>query len=185
MTAQSPPPPGTTPRKAGTRVLVTLVILALVSLWLFLACGEDWKKSLFTFEVAGTDYRVRVTGGHFGVECAKLERYKPNARYDNWQARSLDCAWPRLAGGDGWLGGGQAEEVSADDRTEGWIFYGIVPSAATEVVLTFPAGVTRRIPTKAGGDGSNRFYGHYQAGARAQLIGLVLHDAGGGELRVV
>lgn len=184
MTAQHPSKPDPRPRKIARRTLVALLILAVGSLWLLMACGEDWKRSLYTFDVAGEKYRVRVTGGHFGPECVKAEHYAPHTRYNNWSASAKDCAWVRVAGGDGWLAGGQAVEVRPDERTEGWIFFGIVPAAATEVVLTLDGAAPHRIPTKAGGDGENRFYAFVQSGAEADLIGLQLHDAQGGELRV-
>lgn len=183
MTVPSPTPPPSLTRSIARRTVGTLLVLLVVSGWLFTACGEDWKKSVYTFDSAENGrYRVRITGGTFGDECVKLERYSPHSRFTNWRERGRDCAWPRVAGGDGWLAGGKAEPVSGPD----WLFYGIVPAAATEVVITLADGVPHPVATREAGDGANRIYVHHQAGvgAEAEVVGLRLHDARGGELRV-
>jgi hypothetical protein len=49
----------------------------------------------------------------------------------------MDCAWPPVTGGDGWLAGGQAYQVLDSGLTSGvtpdWLFYGVVPDAAGAV----------------------------------------------------
>ena len=183
MTVPSPTPPPSLPRSIARRTAATLLVLLVLSGWLFMACGEDWKKSVYTFDFADDSrYRIRITGGTFGDECVRLERYARHTRSANWKERGRECAWPRVAGGDGWLAGGQAEQVSTAD----WLFYGIVPAAATEVVITLADGVPHPIATREAGGGANRIYAYHQAGLGddVEVVDLRLRDARGGELPV-
>jgi len=161
---------------------------------LALACGgaltyyaDDWKSSVFSFDLPGGDYRVRLTGSS-GSECARLERETNFDEFTRWQTAGKDCAWPSVAGGDGWLAGGQAVRVVADrgGTTEDWILFGIVPSVATEVVVTLADGKPRPAPVRAAGGGTHRIYALHLAnlGEQAEVVAIELHDARGGEVHV-
>jgi hypothetical protein len=185
MTAQPAAAPRT--RSRLRTALAALLVLLAVSGWLFMACGDDWKSSIYAFESgAADDYRVRLTGT-YGGECAKLERETTTDRYANWREAGRDCAWPRVAGGDGWLAGGNAEQLYSERRsrrTGDWIFFGIVPAAAAEVEITLATGPPHRIATRAGG--KHRIYAVLLPGlgASAEVTAVRLRDARGGELRV-
>lgn len=183
MTAQP-----TAPRKGVRRAVVGLAVLLALSGWLFMACGDQWKDSVVVFAFEGDDYRLRITGA-FGTECAKLERETPQDPYAYWREAGRDCTWPRVADGDGWLAGGQAEQVRSltrDGPAPDVILYGLVPAAVAEVEIILAGGATHRIPTQAAGDGANRVYARHLPGAgdRVEVVGLRLRDARGGELRV-
>jgi hypothetical protein len=177
------------PKRVARRAAAGLLVLLALSGWLFVACGDEWKSSVVTFEFdVGDDYRVRITGS-LGVECAKLERETLHDRYVNWREVGKDCAWPRVAGGDGWLAGGRAEQVHSErhsGRMPDWIFYGIVPAAAAEVEITLADGAPHRIATRKAGKGANRIYAYHLPGIgnRAEVVSLRLRDVQGGELRV-
>jgi hypothetical protein len=161
-------------------VMAIAVLGALLSMAVLSSCAPDRKSSLYRWTLSGGDYRMRLTGG-FGTECVVLEREHPRARYDSWPEQGKDCAWARVTGGDGWLGGGQQVPVG----TEGHLLFGIVPAAATEVVVTMTGYGTRRIPTKPAGDGQNRVYADFVPGdGGAQIAGLTLRTATGEALHV-
>lgn len=184
MTAQR-----ATRKRGARRAAAGLLVLLALSGWLFMACGDEWKSSVVTFEFdESDDYRLRITGA-FGVECAKLERETRYDPYVNWREAGRDCAWPRVADGDGWLAGGRAEQVHSERhsrRMPDWIFYGIVPAAAAEVEITLADGAAHRITTRKAGKGANRVYAHQLPGIgnQADVVSLRLRDARGGELRV-
>jgi hypothetical protein len=150
-------------------------------------CSADWKSSVFSFDLPGGDYRVRLTGSS-GSECARLERETNADEFTRWRTAGKDCAWPSVAGGDGWLAGGQAVRVVADrgPTTRDWILFGIVPSVATEVVLTLADGTPRPAPVRAAGNGSHRIYALHlpDVGEHAEVVAIDLHDAQGGEVHV-
>lgn len=177
------------PRRAVRRAVTGIVVLLMLSGWLYLMVGEQWRSSVVTFAFdESDDYRIRITGS-FGVECAKLEREEVGARYFKWPEAGLDCSWPRLPGGDGWLAGGQIERVHSDRhgrQTPDWIVYGLVPAAAVEVEITLSDRVSRRIATREVGEGANRLYAQHIPGLGdgVEVVGLRLRDAQGGELRV-
>ena len=177
------------PRRGRRRVLTAFLVLLALSGWLFLACGDQWKSSVATFEFDdGDDYRLRITGA-FGVECAKLDRETRLDPFVHWREAGKDCAWPRVGGGDGWLAGGRAEQVHSERlgrRLPDWIFYGLVPAATTEVEITLSGGAPHRIPTRPAGHGANRVYALTLPGLgdRADVVALRLLDGRGGELRV-
>ena len=185
---QPPAVPRSRLRVIARRTLATVVVVVTAcggGLW---KCSADWKDSAYTFGFEGGDYRIRVTGSS-GSECVRLEHEDRTSRSGPWVGAGKDCAWPRVAGGDGWLAGGQAERVydrRAGGLTSDWLFFGIVPAAATEIVLTLDGGVPLRIATREAGKGANRIYAHHQPGVgdRADIVGLELHDAQGGEVRV-
>lgn len=171
------------------RTVTVLLVLLAVAGWLYLAVGDRWKSNVVFFPLdEGDDYRLRITGA-FGTECAKLERETFNDPYNNWVEAGTDCAWPRVADGDGWLAGGLVEQVHSERvsrRLPDVIVYGIVPAAATEVEITLTAGEPQRIVTRAAGDGANRVYAVHVPGAGESVgvVALKLRDARGGELRV-
>lgn len=177
------------PRRVLRRAAAGFLVLLALSGWLFLACGDEWKSSVVTFEFAEADeHRVRITGA-FGPECAKLEHRTTNDPYVNWVSVGKDCTWPRVAGGDGWLTGGKAAQVHSTRHSRqmpDWIVYGIVPAAAAEVEITLAGGATHRIATRAAGGGDNRIYAQHLPGVgdRIEIVRLRLRDAQGGELRV-
>jgi len=177
------------PRRGARRAVAALLVLLAASGWLFLACGDEWKSSVVTFESdEADDYRLRITGA-FGVECAKLDRETRNDPYVNWREAGKDCGWPRVAGGDGWLAGGRTEQVNSERlgrRLPDWIFYGLVPAAAARVEITLTAGPPHRIETRPAGGGANRVYALRVPGLgdRADVVALRLFDARGGELHV-
>jgi hypothetical protein len=180
-----PAPPSRVARRVGLGVLLLLAL----SGWLFQACGDQWKSSVVAFESdEADDYRLRVTGA-LGDECAKLERETRHDPWVTWREAGRDCAWPRVADGDGWLAGGRTEQVNSERqgrRTPDWICYGIVPATAAEVEITLAGGARHRIATRAAGKGGHRVYALLVPGAgdRAEVISLRLRDARGGELRV-
>lgn len=169
------------------RVLAVLVGLAIALGGGLTYCSADWKSSVFSFDLPGGDYRVRLTGSS-GSECARLERETNFDEFTRWQTAGKDCAWPSVAGGDGWLAGGQAVQVIADrgGTTQDWILFGIVPSVATEVVLTLADGKPRPAEVRAAGGGTHRIYALHLAdlGERADVVAIDLHDAQGGEVHV-
>ncbi len=189
MTAQPPAVPRSRVRVvAGRIVRTTAVLLVLVGGPVLVKCVPDWKDAVYTFPFEGGDYRVRLTGSA-GDECAKLEQEDRNSRSGPWTQSGIDCEWPRVEGGAGWLAGGRATQVydgRADGRTSDWLLYGIVPAAATEVVLTLADGVPRRIATRQAGEGANRIYAHHQPGVdgHLEIVAVDLRDAQGGEIRV-
>ena len=150
-------------------------------------CSADWKSSVFSFDLPGGDYRVRLTGSS-GSECARLERETNFDEFTRWRTAGKDCAWPSVAGGDGWLAGGQAVRVVADrgGTTGDWILFGIVPSVATEVVLTLADGSPRPAAVRAAGSGTHRIYALHMpdVGEHAEVVAIDLHDAQGGEVHV-
>jgi hypothetical protein len=169
-------------RWAGVvRVVVVLAVLGgILSTVVLVSCAPDWKASLYEWTFSGTDYRLRLTGG-FGNECVVLEREDRPARYDPWPERGKDCAWARVAGGDGWLAGGAQEKVGE----QGVLLFGIVPAAASDVVVALTGSAGRRIATKAAGGGQNRVYADFVPGAGPVTVdGIALHDANGGALHV-
>jgi len=169
------------------RVVAILVVLAIALGGALTYCSADWKSSVFSFDLPGGDYRVRLTGSS-GSECARLERETNFDEFTRWQTAGKDCAWPSVAGGDGWLAGGQAVRVVADrgGTTGDWILFGIVPSVATGVVLTLADGTPRPAPVRAAGSGSHRIYALHvpDAGEHADVVAIDLHDAQGGEVHV-
>jgi hypothetical protein len=191
MTAQPTASPATPPRSRSRRTLRraagVLVVLALTLGGGLTYCSADWKSSVFAFDLAGGDYRVRLTGSS-GSECARLERETNFDEFTRWRTAGKDCAWPRVAGGDGWLAGGQAVHVVADrgGSTTDWILFGIVPAVATEVVLTLADGKPRSAPSKAAGSGANRVYALHLPGLgdQAEITAIDLRDAKGGAVRV-
>ncbi|WP_433381074.1 hypothetical protein ACQPZX_16440 [Actinoplanes sp. CA-142083] len=172
------------PRRAAAVVVVLFLVLGGGLTY----CSADWKSSVFAFDLPGGDYRVRLTGSSGNGECARLERETNFDEFTRWRTAGKDCAWPKVAGGDGWLAGGQVVRVSEDggDQTKDWILFGIVPAAAAEVVLTLADGKERPAATKAAGGGANRLYALHVPGVgdSAEVISIVLHDARGGEIRV-
>src|SRR5689334_20518831 len=98
MTAQP-----THPRPMLGRIISVGVSIALVVGGIVAYYAAGWKSSVFTFDLIGGDYRVRLTGS--STECARLERETNFDDNSRWQTAGLDCAWPRVAGGDGWLAG--------------------------------------------------------------------------------
>ena len=187
MTAQPTAPPRSRTRTTLRRSAAVLLTLAIGLGGGLTYCSADWKSSVFSFDLPGGDYRVRLTGSS-GSECARLERETNFDEFSRWQTTGKDCAWPKVSGGDGWLAGGQVVQVVEDkgDSTKDWILFGIVPAAATEVVLTLADGKARRAPTRAAGGGANRIYALLAPGVgdRAELVAIVLHDGRGGEVRV-
>src|SRR3954451_18005565 len=117
------------PRKALRRGLTVFLILLAVAGWTYLAVGDRWKDNVAFFSLdEGDDYRLRVTGS-FDLRCAKLERETFCIRYVNWQEAGKDCAWPRVAEGDGWLAGGRVKQVYSERlsrRLPDVIVYGVV-----------------------------------------------------------
>lgn len=189
MTAHPPAAPRSRFRVfAGRLVGTTALLLVVVGGPVLVKCVPDWKDAVYTFPFEGGDYRVRLTGAA-GTECAKLEHEDRNSRSGPWIQAGIDCAWPRVAGGGGWLAGGRAEQIydrRAGSFTPDWLFFGIVPAAATEVVLTLADGMPHRIATRPAGEGKNRIYAHHQRGidGPAEIVAVELRDAVGGELRV-
>ena len=177
------------PRKALRRSLTVLLVLLAVAGWTYLAVGDRWKSNVAFFTLdEGDNYRLRVTGS-FDVRCARLERETLSDRYVNWREAGKDCAWPRVAGGNGWLAGGLVEQVHSERlgrRLPDVILYGIVPGAATSIEITLADGVPRRVATVASGHDAYRVYAVHVPGAgdRAEVVSLRLHDAQGGELHV-
>jgi hypothetical protein len=84
---------------------------------------------------------------------------------------------------DGWLAGGQSHEI--EEEKGSWLYYGIVPAAATEIVLTLGDG-PRTIPTTAAGAGGNRVYATVMQaiGEDYGIYGVELHDGRGQVLHV-
>jgi hypothetical protein len=177
------------PRRIVRRAVGLFVVLLLTGGWLFLACGDEWKSSVVTFEFAEADeHRVRITGA-FGPECVKLERREVVNPDYRWLALGKDCTWPRVAGGDGWLAGGQAAQVHSlrhNRMMPDWILFGIVPAAAAEVEITLAGGATHRIITREAGRGAHRIYAQHLPGVgdKIEVVRLRLRDGQGGELRV-
>ncbi len=174
-------------------VATAVFLMAVVCGAVLVSCGEDWQESVYTFEFGSEGhgnqkYRIRLTGSG-GDECLILERYSPHNRYEKWLESGKDCAWPRVAGGDGWLAGGQTQRVydsTINDYSGDWILWGIVPAAATEVTITLADGVPHRIATKEAGGGANRIYAYHQQDVEGmiELVAVELRDARGGEVRV-
>lgn len=159
------------------RVLAAFLILVALAAWLYAAQGDRWKDSVAAFDMTTTeDYRLRITGA-FGAHCAKLEQETFTDPYNNWFERGRDCAWPRVADGDGWLAGGGIERI----KGEGMILYGLIPAAAAEVEILLTDGGPHRIPAQPAGQ--DRFYGAHVK-AEGDVISVRLRDANGGELRV-
>jgi hypothetical protein len=177
------------PRKALRRVLTVFLVLLAVTGWTYLAVGDRWKDNVAFFSLdEGDDYRLRVTGS-FDLRCAKLERETFSDRYVNWQEAGKDCAWPRVAEGDGWLAGGRVEQVYSERlsrRLPDVIVYGIVPAAATSVEIVLTGGTRRQVATMASGHDAFRVYALYVQGVgdRAEVVSLRLRDGRGGELHV-
>jgi hypothetical protein len=170
------------------RTAAVVVVLGLVLGGGLTYCSADWKSSVFAFDLPGGDYRVRLTGSSGSGECARLERETNFDEFTRWRTAGKDCAWPKVAGGDGWLAGGQAVRVGEDGggQTNDWILFGIVPAAAVEVLLTLADGKARPAASKAAGSGANRLYALHLPGIgdQAEVVSIVLHDAKGGEIRV-
>jgi hypothetical protein len=170
------------------RIVAILVVLGLTLGGGLTYCSSDWKSSVFAFDRPKGDYRVRLTGSSGNGECARLERETNFDEFTRWRTAGKDCAWPKVSGGNGWLAGGRAVQLSEDGggTTPDWILFGIVPSAATEVVLTLADGKARPAPVKAAGGGANRIYALQVPGAGdgLEVVAIVLHDAKGGEIRV-
>jgi len=175
-------------RTAFRRTAAILVVLFLVLGGGLTYCSADWKSSVFAFDLPGGDYRVRLTGSSANGECARLERETNFDEFTRWRTAGKDCAWPKVAGGDGWLAGGQAVQVVADrgGTTKDWILFGIVPAAATKVMLTLAGGKPQPAPIKPAGGGANRIYALHIPGAgdHAEVVAIDLLDARGGEVRV-
>lgn len=177
------------PRKAVRRGLTVLFVLLAIAGWTYLAVGDRWKSNVVFFTLdEGDNYRLRVTGS-FDVRCAKLERETFFDPFVNWREAGKDCVWPAVADGDGWLAGGRVEQVNSErlgKRLPEAILYGIVPAAATSIEITLADGVPRRVATMASGHDAYRVYAAHvpDAGDRAEVVSLRLHDAQGGELHV-
>ncbi|MFI6239288.1 hypothetical protein ACIBEF_05360 [Micromonospora sp. NPDC050795] len=177
------------PRRAVRRGLIVLLVLLGVSGWTYVAIGDRWKSNVAFFTLdEGDNYRLRVTGS-FDVRCAKLERETFSDPYVNWREAGKDCAWPRVADGDGWLAGGRVEQVHSERlgrRLPEAILYGIVPAAATSIQITLGDGTPREAATIASGHDAYRVYAVYvpDAGDRVEVVSLRLHDAQGGDLLV-
>jgi hypothetical protein len=177
------------PRKVLRRTLTVFLVLLVLTGWLYLAVGDRWKSNVAFFALdEGANYRLRLTGA-FGSQCAKLEHETFADPYNNWVEAGRDCAWPRVAAGDGWLAGGGVEQVitrKGGSRLPDVILFGLVPAAAASVEITLAGGAPFRIPTEAAGDGPNGFYARHLPGAgeRVEVVSVRLRDANGGELRV-
>jgi hypothetical protein len=169
------------------RVVAVLVVLAIASGGGLTYCSADWKSSVFSFDLPDGDYRVRLTGSS-GSECARLERETNFDEFTRWRTAGKDCAWPSVAGGDGWLAGGQAVQVIADrgGTTKDWILFGIVPSVATDVVITLADGKPRPAEVRAAGSGTHRIYARHvpDVGEHADVVAIDLHNGQGGEVHV-
>ncbi|MEU8609605.1 hypothetical protein AB0C29_16545 [Actinoplanes sp. NPDC048791] len=177
------------PRKALRRTFTVFLVLLAVAGWTCLAVGDRWKANVAFFALdQGDNYRLRVTGSS-DVRCARLERETFNDPYANWREAGRDCAWPRVAGGDGWLAGGLVEQVHSErlgKRLPDAILYGIVPAAATSIEITLTDGIPREVATIGSGHPAYRVYAVHVNGVgdRAEVVSLRLHDAQGGELHV-
>jgi hypothetical protein len=177
------------PRQVVRRGLTVLLVLLAIAGLTYMAIGDRWKSNVAFFDLdEGDNYRLRVTGS-FDVRCAKLERETFTDRFVNWREAAKDCVWPRVADGGGWLAGGRVEQVHSErlsKRLPEAILYGIVPAAATSVEITLADGVPRQIATTASGHDAYRVYAAHvpDAGDRAEVVSLRLHDTRGGELHV-
>jgi hypothetical protein len=177
-----------TPTRTPRRALIVLLVLVVVTAWSFQAFGDLWKSHVAYFpRDGGHDYRLRVTGSA-DLRCAKLERRVFDDMYNNWIELGRDCSWPRVAGGDGWLAGGQIDYLGAypPDSPPGAILYGIVPAAAASVTITLTDRTSHDTATIDFGHDDFRVYALYVPGitAPAEVTALQLHDAAGGRVHV-
>ena len=184
MTAQTPAAAESRAHGKVRRLIGILISIGIVIggpawyLW------EDNRPALHKYAVGLEKYRLRLTG-LTGTKCVRLEYRSKFASDLIWPKDSIDCAWPRVTGGDGWMVGGQVRRLRGD--TDDTLLYGIVPAVATEVVLTPEGGTPIRIATEVvDGAGANRIYAHLQSGLGDQvaIAGVQLRDAQGGEVRV-